>query len=184
MKEIIITNRATINAEGKLNCSRCKPVVDITALKTFTSVTDAAKWIGSTPANLVRCLKSETKVLKKHKFCYLSEIDEYLNDVFSQGQSSSEEKVKAALWDALMAEQEAARKAEEERIEAERKAKEELAAKIIKTEEKLARRKAIYEHKLAEAKAADERVAQTEQELYELYALLGNKANEKEVEVA
>lgn len=168
MKKLTMSKAIEIEAEGKLSGGNCKMVYCITAHKFFTSMTDAARWLGVSIQDLCHHLKGKTKTIRGHRFCYVSEIMAHMNEIAAQGKCDTEEKEKAAKWDALMAEQEAARKAEEKRIEEERKAEEKRIAELEKAKAKKLRQQEMYERTMAKANELLAAIAATESEINNL----------------
>lgn len=115
MKEIIITNKATVNAEGKLHSNHCKSVVAIkvdgSEIKFFSSIQDAAEQLGIN-ANYISTCMSKEKTCKGWDFYpakeTLSVVDKMVN-IFNQNAMAAQK------WRAQEAEKEAIRLAEEKR---------------------------------------------------------------------
>ena len=107
MTDIIINEKSTISAEGQLHSKACKPVICITTGKVYTSATDAAQANGvSVYAISCNCL-GKTKTAAGKRFCYLKDVAQHLGHIVSLIE-------KAAAYDAIKAEENAAREAEEQ----------------------------------------------------------------------
>lgn len=165
MKTIHINNLSTINGSGELNSAHCKPIICIDTGDVYTSVTDAANAVGCHITNMVGHLKGKLKTCKGKHFCYLADATENLDAIVTQLRNMQELRTKAAAWDALQAEQEAARKAEEKRLADIAKAEEKvnrLLDNLNKCREKCTEAIALYESALEELHAlqnAEESVA-------------------------
>lgn len=168
MKKIIISEKATISANGNLSTGNCKPVICIDTGDVYTSVTDAAEAIGSSASNMCVHLAGKTRTIKGKRFCYLSKANESLDSIVTRLRKASEMEAKAKMWDALMAEQEAVRKAEEKRIEEERKAEERRLASIAKLEAKEASMNEKYMKKYNEAIALFNELSEVRRELRDI----------------
>ena len=168
MKTIIINEKATIKANGNLDSGNCKPVICIETGDVYTSATDAAKAFGTSLSNMSTCLTGKTRTVNGKRFCYLSKANESLDAIAARLRETSEMETKAKMWDALMAEQEAARKAEEKRIEEERKAKEKRLAELEKAKAKKLRQQEMYERTMAKANELLAAIAATESEINNL----------------
>lgn len=168
MKTIIINEKATIKANGALTTGHCKPVICIDTGDVYTSVTDAAEAINTSITNMSSHLCGKSKSIKGKHFCYLAKVNESLDAITTRLRETSEMEAKAKMWDAMMAEQEAARKSEEKRIEAERKAEERRLARIAKLEEKEKAAEEKYNKLYANAIAVFNELAEVRRELMEL----------------
>lgn len=175
MKNIIINNESTIKADGIHTNRSCKPVICIDTGEVFTSATDAAKKIGVHFSTMSAACLGKIKTCKGKRYCYLANVSENLDALTTRIKHLNELEAKAKAWDELKAKEEAARKAEEERLAAIRKAEEERIKaeqerkeKIAKHEAKLERRKAIILRLKEELARAEERAMETERELEEL----------------
>lgn len=175
MKNIIINNESTIKADGIHTNGSCKPVICIDTGEVFTSATDAAEKIGVHFSTMSATCLGKIKTCKGKRYCYLANVSENLDALTARIKYLNELEAKAKAWDDLKAKEEAARKAEEERLEAIRKAEEERIKaeqerkeKIAKHEAKLERRKAIILRLKEELARAEERAMETERELEEL----------------
>ena len=138
MKTININNRSTINANGELCSAHCKPIICIDTGNVYTSVTDAADAVDCSLSNMINHLKGKLKTCKGMHFCYLADATENLDAIVTRLRNMRELEAKAAAWDALQAEQEAARKAEEKRLADIAKAEAKRQAEIAKAEAKVA----------------------------------------------
>lgn len=127
-KTVNIQNKATIQAEGKLNSAHCKPVICIDDGRTFTSVTDAAEQIGVAVGTMCGHLQGRYKSCNGYHLCYLSEVTENLDSIVTHLRKTSKDSEDARKWREYQAEQEALRKAEELR-----------QAKIAKLRERVAK---------------------------------------------
>jgi hypothetical protein len=157
MKTININNKSEISGEGNLHSAHCKPIICIDTGAVYTSVTDAANAVGCSISNMINHLKGKLKTCKGKHLCYLSEATENLDAIVSQIRNMNALRAKAAAWDALQAEQEAARKAEEKRLADIARAEAKRQADIAKATAK--RDKAYQEYLEALAKygrASDE----------------------------
>ncbi len=147
MTNIVLTEKATVSAEGKHRNGNTKPVMCITTGEVYTSVTDAAEKNNTTLQNMSVCIRRQRKLRSGKRFCFVSEVNEHLEEMTSNLKTMAtkyaELEAKAAAYDAWMAEQEAKRKAEEKR-----------QARIADLSEKLERRRANCE--LLEAKLQKE----------------------------
>ena len=137
MKVININNQSTINGTGELNSAHCKPIICIDTGDVYTSVTDAANSIGCSYPHMVNHLKGKMKTCRGKHYCYLSDATENLDAIVTQLRSMQELKAKAAAWDALQAEQEAARRAEEKRLADIAKEEARRQAELAKAEAKV-----------------------------------------------
>lgn len=163
---IQLNNQVTLNnANGTHTHKLCKQVICIETGEVFTSCLDAAEQMGVTqPVMSAHCL-GKTRTCKGKHFTYVSHTSENINALTSRIRTlhSAQEELerKAALWDAYEAEQNAIRKAEENRQQA-----------IAKAKEKVARRQRIADRKEEEFKHALSRLHDAERELN---ALLNEK---------
>lgn len=157
---INIQNEANIQAEGKLNGGCCKPVICIETGEVFTSVTDAAEYIGITVPNMVVHLKGRSKSCKGKHFCYLSRVNESLDAIVTRLRETSNDSEDAKKWREYQAEQ--------ERIRLEKEAHD---AAVAKAQEKVNKRRAICERIQAELARALDRLTEAE---VDLNNLLGN----------
>lgn len=156
MKTININNKSEIAGEGNLHSAHCKPIICIDTGAVYTSVTDAAQSVGCCYANMINHLKGKMKACKGKHFCYLSEATENLDAIMTQIRNIQALKAKADAWDALQAEQEAARKAEEKRLADIAKAEEKvnrLRDNLNKCREKYSEASVLYEDALEELTA-------------------------------
>lgn len=168
MKTIIINNKSTIKAEGNLTSKNCKPVICIDTGEVFTSSKDAAEKAGVHYSAMSACCIGKVKTVKGKRYCYMNRVAESLDDITSRLRNLAELEAKAKAWDALQAKEEAARKAEEDRIAAERKAEAERLAAIEKAEKKIARHQAAYEKFHQEAVEAFLKLREAQRELSQL----------------
>lgn len=168
MKTIIINEKATIKATGALTTGHCKPVICIETGDVYTSVTDAAEAIHTSITNMSSHLCGKSKSIKGKHFCYLAKVNESLDAITTRLRETSEMEAKAKMWDAMIAEQEAARKAEEKRIEAERKAEEKRKAEIAKLEERERIMNEKYMKRYAEAISLFEQLSEVRRELRDI----------------
>lgn len=186
MKTIIINEKATIKANGNLYSGHCKPIICIETGDVYTSVTDAAEAFGTCVSNMCACLTGKTCTVRGKHFCYVSKANESLDAIVARLRETSKMEEKAKMWDAMIAEQEAARKAEEKRLEEARKEEERRIEEARKAEEKriadLARAAArkqrqqeLYERAVAKANEMLEAIAETDMEIANL------KGKEEEV---
>lgn len=183
---INIQNEANINAEGKLSCHRCKPVICLETGDVFTSITDAAEHAGVHKTHMSHHLCGQIRSVKGKHYCYLSRATESLDAIVTRLRETSAMEEDARKWREYQAEQEAIRKAEEKRIADERKAKEMYEANVQKAINKIERRSKMCDRIHNQYNEAIARLMEAEKE-YE--ALTGNSYvkstnTEKEEEVA
>ena len=160
-----LNNGATISAEGKKSNRKCKPILCIERGKVYTSIYDAATDNGVNPQYLSKLLINNDGYLKRKNlhFKYLTDRDDGLDAMTSHMQKLSENYeeliAKAKAWDALMAEKEAERKAEEKRQNA-----------IAHTKERIEKHEAKADELLAKHQKEIELVASLKEELAQLEA--------------
>ena len=165
MKKINIQNEANIKAEGKLNSRHCKPVICLETGEVFSSVTDAAEAIGCAPNNLSTHLTGKLRTVKGKHFCYLSRVNESLDVIVTRLRETAAVEADAKKWQAYKAEQDAIRKAEEERQERARKEREEYEARLNKARTKVENRQTIRDRIAAQLAEADRKLMEAEIEL-------------------
>lgn len=181
-KTINIQNEANIGAEGKLNSKHCKPVICLETGEVFTSITDAAEKAGGAVQNLSTHLTGKRRNFLGKHYCYLSRATESLDAIVSRLRETSAMEEDARKWRAYQAEQEAARKAEEKRLEDERKAKAKYEEDVSRAVSKIERRSKICARLEQQWQEAVSRLMEAEKE-YE--ALTGEVyGDESEVNVA
>ena len=166
-RDIIINDKATVEAIGTLTGGHCKPVVCVTDIKYFTSVIDAAEFYGVHPVCISQACNGKLKTARKKEFCFLKDLPMHLDKIARQHNLMMERQQKleadAAVGRAIREQQEAERKAEEERIraeeEAKRKAKEEHDKAVErarrafkKADDEFERRQRMVERAKAECK--------------------------------
>ena len=159
MKKINIQNEANIKAEGNLNSTRCKPVICVDNGKVFTSMTDASEYAGVSGPTMLAHLQGKTRTCAGKHFCYLSRVTENLDSIVTRLRETAAVEADAKKWQAYQAEQEAIRKAEEERIEAERKAEEKRLEEERKAREKREKEIAKADAKVERCQTIRDRIA-------------------------
>lgn len=162
---INIQNEANIKAEGKFNSKHCKPVICIETGEVFTSVNDAASAAGCYAPDMSAHLSGRKRAIKGKHYCFLSRVNESLDAIVTRLRETAAVESAAKKWMAYEAEQEAIRKAEEERIAEERKAKEKHDADVAKAKDKVARRQAIRDRIAAQLADADRKLIEAKKEL-------------------
>jgi chromosome segregation ATPase len=164
MTTLNIHNETNINVKGIHTRTNAKPVICIDTGEVFASMTDAAEHIGVRPHSVSEHIKGRCKTINGKRFCLLSKATENLDILTSQITKLNADAEDARKWREYQAEQEAIRKAEEERIRAEQeriaaieRARQEREERKRKLEEKMARRQRIIERLSAELQRAMER---------------------------
>ena len=187
MTTLNIHNETTIKAKGTHTMRNNKPVICVDTGEVFASITDAAEHLGVRSTNISKVVTGVYKTCKGMRFCLLSRATENLDILTGQIRTLNADAEDARKWREYQAEQEAIRKAEEDRIRAEQerlaaieRAKAERAERKRKLEERLERRKRIIERQEAELRRAKERYAETWDELDALI----NEEEEEEASVA
>jgi hypothetical protein len=165
MKKINIQNEANIKAKGEHTQKSAKPVICIDTGEVFASTTDAAESAGVHITTMSCACSGKIRTANGKRYCYLSRVTESLDSIVTRLRETAAVEEDAKRWQAYQAEQEAARKAEEERQTAIAKAKE----KIAKLDEKCSEYESKW-HATISARTEAER---------ELEALLGENASEE-----
>jgi hypothetical protein len=172
MKKITINNEATINARGKFNSNHCTPIMflklDGSEMHSFTSVADASEELGISASYISTCLNNEENpVCKGYIVFRTKDAPMYIGKIMHYFNSNASD---ATKYQRIKAEEEAARKAEELRLEEERKARERHAAAVAKAEAKVAKYAADcakYQEKFNEAMTALDKASQELEALME-----------------
>lgn len=135
MTNITLHNKTEIKAHGKHINGNSKPVFCITTGEVFASVIDAAEKAGVCAGTMSYAIthSPEGATCKGNRYCFISNVMTYLNEI---SQCINERETKANAWDAMMAEERAAREAEEAR-QKEMTTVEALIAKLEAKAEKL-----------------------------------------------
>lgn len=154
MTTLKLHNETTIKANGTHGTYNNKPVLCIDTGEVFVSIMDAAEHLGVNPTNVSNTLLGRQRTCKGMHLCYLSKADEHLEAITGRIREMQEFEKKAAAYDAFVARQEAAARAERERQE-----------KIAKANEKLERRREIVRRLQVQLSEATERVMEVEREL-------------------
>lgn len=115
---INIQNASNIKAIGTHINGNSKAVFCITTGEFFGSLSDAAHHIKASVGTMCCAMKHRKGVFKGMKWCYVSEINEHLDEIATDIRANIE---KALAYDALMAQIEAIKR--EEAIRAEHEAK-------------------------------------------------------------
>ena len=172
MKNITIKEAAKIDAKGNLNSKRCKPVICIDTGEVYTSATDASNANGTTVGSISTVCLGKTKTANGKRFCYVQDFPEHLADITarisSMNKGYEEMASKAAAYDAILAEQKAKAKAEEDARKAKEKAEIDRQKAITKATERLERKRALYERKHRELDEVYQSVLVAERELANL----------------
>lgn len=135
---ITIVEEAVINANGKKNSKHCIPCfgwpVNGGEIMKFSSIEDAAKFIGADYAYLSKCINAD-KRCKGYRFCHAKKVASYMDEIINASNYNARQNAKnaedAAKWREQEKAKEAARKAEEKRL-----------AEIVKAEERARKEKA------------------------------------------
>lgn len=176
MKNLTIKEKATIEANGKLNSRRCKPVICIDTGEVYTSATDAAEANETTIWSISTACLGKNKTAKGKRYCYVQDFPEHLSDITSRisamNKGYAEMMEKAKAYDAMIAEQEAKAKAEEDARKAKEKAEADRQKAIEKATERLERRRTLYERKHHELDEIYQSMLDAERELE---TLMGTK---------
>ena len=135
MNEIIITNEATIEAEGKFHSKHCTPVTFFSVkdgtIKNFSSILDAAAGFEIHHSYISHCLNRK-KIYKGYKIIRTTELPMYIGEIASITNKNAED---ARKWQEQEAEKERIR-LEEERRQNEINKLEEKIAKLEADAEK------------------------------------------------
>ena len=122
---INIQNASTVNVNGTHTSKNCKAIYNITTGEFYASGLDTAKALGVDPGTVSAALNGRMRTVKGCRLCFLSRIMEHLEEIHAQNRIRAERDSinaeKIAAYDAIVAEQEAKRKAKakaEERVNA------------------------------------------------------------------
>ena len=122
MVEIKLQDGAIVNGNGKTRVKTAKPIMCKETFQVWASMSDFAEEHNIGEPSVSHAIRMKGKC-KGHSLCLLSDVKENLDEILKNGRLMRD---KAAAYDAIIAEQEAKRKAEAERIEKLRKANENL----------------------------------------------------------
>lgn len=172
---INIQHEANITAKGTHTSKNNKSVICLETGEVWASVLDTASDVGCSPSNLIAHLKGKNRSCMGKHFCYLSRVNESLDAIVTRLRETAAVEAAAKKWMAYEAEQEAIRKAEEERleairkaeeerIEAERKAREKREREIAKADAKVERCQTIRDRLEAQLAEAERNLMQAEME--------------------
>ena len=153
-----MTRKTTTDATGEHFNGNCLPVTILEDGKTFSSIIDAANYLGVTAGALWQHLHGRTRsCCGKHAF-FVRDRDEHYNNmtqyINEQSKRQAELEYKAAQWDAYCAEQASIRKAEEDRINA-----------LNKAMSKVERRQKVYDNAMSKVNIAYTRLVEAKEEL-------------------
>ena len=158
MSEIIITNEATIEAEGNFNSKHCTPVTVFSVkdgtIKNFSSILDAAADFGTHHSYISHCLNRK-KIYKGCKIIRTKELPMYIGEIAAITNKSAED---ARKWQEQEAEKERIRLAEEKRQNDIKK----LRTKISKLETEITKCSNAYRTLVDEYNTAKEELAMLE----------------------
>jgi hypothetical protein len=140
---ITLTEEAIINAKGKKNSRHCVPVIGYSLnggeLLRFSSIYDAAKFIGADHAYLGKCINSERRC-KGYKFFHANTMEAHVDEMIEffnkNAKRNAQNEEDAAKWREQEAEKEAVRKAEEKRQQTIEKARVKVERLQIEVERK------------------------------------------------
>lgn len=107
---INIQNATNVNAIGHRNGKNCKAVYNITTGEIYTSGIDAANALDVDPSCVSGALTGKSKTCKGMRLCLVSRMMEYLEEITEQNRIRV---AKVAAYDAMMAEQNAKKMAQE-----------------------------------------------------------------------
>lgn len=147
MKRVIINEKATINATGEKNGKACKPVICIDDGRVYTSVTDAAVANNVGADSISNCCNGKQRTANGKRFCFVSRVSTRLEDLIAIIE-------KAAAYDAIKAEENAAKEAREK-----------YEADLAKATAKYERCQETYIKATDKMIAAQERLIEAEEEL-------------------
>lgn len=159
---INVNNSSTITEVlGNRTHHSCKPVINKTTGEVYASATDAAEALGITVKYVSMCCHGKLNSCKGNRLSYLSHTSENVDELTAQirilNAKIAELEEDAAVGRAIREEQEAARKADEERQNA-----------IAKAEAKLERRRRIVAAAEEKYMLAVQRFSDAERELADL----------------
>ena len=138
MTTLVINEKTTVNAEGILNTKACKPVVNLTDKKIYTSILDAARIENLQPSCICRACSGKGKLSGKKKWCYLRDIDKHLDELFEENKTLHNTNKTLAMENAVL--------------------KTEIdALKKLYDPTEVAKWKAVYDHHEAKRKANEKR---------------------------
>lgn len=125
---INIKRAANVTAVGRHTNGNSKPVFCITDGAVYASVTDAADKVGVYPGVMSYAVSGKTRTCKGKRYCFIADVMEHLDEI---AENLKVRNAKVAAYDAMVAEQNAKREAQENL--AKHKARcEELRAKLEK----------------------------------------------------
>ena len=107
---INIQQCSNVTVIGHHNHKNCKPVYCIDTGELYASALDAANANGVCQSPMSSCLTGKTKTCNGKRFCYVSKMMEYLEEITEANRIRSE---KVAAYDAIVAEQNAKKQAQE-----------------------------------------------------------------------
>lgn len=190
---ITINEEAIINANGKKHSRHCIPVigwpVNGGGLLRFSSIEDAAAYIGAHKTYLSQCINAEPpRNCKGYRFCHAKSVDVYIDEIINavnhdakRNQKNAED---AAKWREQENAKEMARKAEEARLAAIAKAEEDRRKAIEKARAKVNRLSDEVDRKYELYLAALEKHKNAAFELKELEDNANGNNNATEMEEA
>lgn len=79
--KITLTNESTVNANGRKRNGNSKPIFCIDTGKVYASQLDAAEELGVHASNLCAALTGKTKTCKGMRFCFVSKLPEYFDEI-------------------------------------------------------------------------------------------------------
>lgn len=107
---INIKRAVNVTATGRHIHGACKPVYCITDGTIYASVTDVAEKIGAHITEVSKMVRGKQKTLRGKKYCFLANVMDHIGEISENIQTLNE---KAAIYDAMIAEQNAKKEAAE-----------------------------------------------------------------------